>query len=135
MYGPSWLHNEAVAKVVAKTLQFWDTQRIDLIAFCIMPNHVHAVFTLLDMLTESGQPNALDRFMHSVKGYSAGRANRLLQRKGSFWEGETYDRLVRDDAELVRIVQYILNNPVKAALCEQWSNWKWNYVKPEYNMF
>jgi putative transposase len=135
MYGPSWLRNEGVAELVAKTLQYWDTQRIDLIAFCIMPNHVHSVFTLLDVLTESGQPNALDRFMHSVKGYSAGRANRLLQREGSFWEEETYDRLVRDDAELVRIVQYILNNPVKAGLCEQWSSWKWNYVKAEYNMF
>jgi putative transposase len=135
MYGPFWLQQDEVAEIVAKTLGYWDNKRIELLAFCIMANHVHAVFTLLDILTDSGQPNALDRFMHSVKGYSAGRANRLLQREGSFWEEETYDRLVRDDAELVRIIQYILNNPVKAGLCEHWRDWKWNYVKPEYDMF
>lgn len=53
----------------------------------------------------------------------------------NFWEEETYNRLVRDGDELRRVVRYILNNPVKAGLCEDWKEWKWTYIKSEYDEF
>ena len=134
-YGPLHLQTDAIAELTAKALHHWDTQHIDLIAFCIMPNHVHAVFTLQNVLTESGQPNSLDRLMQSLKSFSGRKANELLNLTGKFWGEESYDRLVRDDGELIRIVRYVLNNPVKAGLCSDWKEWKWCYVKPEYDMF
>jgi REP element-mobilizing transposase RayT len=38
---------------------------------------------------------------------------------------------VRDHKELMRIVNYVLNNPVKAGLSEKWEDWKWSYCNFE----
>ncbi|WP_460968863.1 transposase [Spirosoma migulaei] len=134
-YCPAYLSNQEVAQLVAESLHFWDGQRINLIAYTIMSNHVHAVFTLTGEEIEAGKVNSLKRLMHSIKSYTAHKANVLLNLNGEFWEEETYDRLVRDTDELRRIVRYVLMNPVKAGLCEDWKTWKWNYVKPIYDEF
>ncbi len=134
-YGPAYLVVDAVAQIVANSWHYWDGQRIDLIAYSIMPNHVHAVFTLMGEETELGKVNSLRRHMHSIKSYSAHKANNILALSGSFWEEESYDRLVRSEEELRRIVRYVLNNPVKAGLCQDWKAWKWNYIKSDYDEF
>lgn len=104
-----------------------------------MSNHVQAVFApflsaaeLREILLPEGsgfisRNPPLDRIMKSLKGYSAWEANRCIGRKGAFWQLESYDRVVRDNAEFARIVKYVLNNPVKASLVREWREWKWNY--------
>jgi REP element-mobilizing transposase RayT len=78
--------------------------------FVIMPNHVHAIVAPF-----SGK--ALERLLQSVKRYSAVCINALFGRTGrTLWQKESYDHIVRDDAELERIRQYIENNPAKAHL-------------------
>ena len=134
-YSPAYLSIETVARMVADSWHYWDDKRIDLIAYTIMPNHVHAVFTLLGEETESGKTNSLRQHMHSVKSYSAHKANKLLTLSGAFWEEESYDRLIRTNDELSRIIQYVLNNAVKAGLCKDWKEWTWNYIKPNYDEF
>ncbi len=62
------------------------------------------------------------RTLQSLKGYTARQANRILQREGAFRQAESYDRVVRDAAELERIVVYVLNNPVKAGLVSEWQH-------------
>ena len=46
---------------------------------------------------------------------------------GAFWHHESYDHYVRDE-ELNRIIQYIVNNPVKAGMVEDWRDWKFTYL-------
>ena len=65
----------------------------------------------------------LARIMHSLKGYTAGEANKVLKRSGQLWQHESYDHWVRDDEELERIVDYIAHNPVKAKLVEEPHQW------------
>jgi putative transposase len=67
--------------------------------------------------------------LKSIKGRSAYECNKLLDRRGPFWQHESYDHVLRDDAELERTVWSILGNPVKAGLCKHWRDWKWSYVK------
>jgi hypothetical protein len=67
--------------------------------------------------------------MKSLKGYTAWECNRVLQRKGTFWQAESYDHIVRDAGEFQRVVNYVLNNPVKAGLVKDWRDWKWNYQR------
>ena len=86
----------------------------ELIAFCIMLNHLHIVFTPLQ--AESGEPVALETIMHSYKRYTAQQANKVLQREGEFWQHESYDHVARNADELERIVAYVADNPVKAGL-------------------
>jgi len=69
----------------------------------------------------------LSTITQSLKGYTAHECNRLLGRHGQFWEHESYDHYVRDAAEFDRIVNYVLNNPVKAGLVADQNDWPWGY--------
>lgn len=67
------------------------------------------------------------KILQDLKKFTAGKCNKILNRSGVFWQHESYDHVVRDEKELRRIVEYVLNNPVKAGLCEKWEDWKWSY--------
>src|SRR5262249_42737777 len=138
--GPTtWLKDEQGAKIVADALHYRDGNVYRLDAYCIMSNHVHTVFApflsaeeLRQVLLPEGlrfvsKNPPLDRVMKSLKGYSAWEANGAIGRRGAFWQRESYDHVVRDNAEFDRIVKYVLNNPVKAGLVKEWQGWKWSY--------
>jgi putative transposase len=130
--GNHYFKSDNLAQMVANSLHFWDNKRLELYAYTIMSNHVHAVFRLFDE-SEISKPFYLEQIMHSIKLFSATECNKALGLKGAFWQDESYDRLVRDNEELRRILIYILNNPVKAGLCSKMSDWKWSYIKSDYN--
>lgn len=131
--GNHYLKSDTLAKIVADTLHYWDDKRLELYCYCIMSNHVHTVFRLLGEDEIVGKPVYLEQIMHSIKLYSASKCNAFLGKEGAFWQHESYDRLVRNDDELRRIMVYVLQNPVKAGFCKQISDWKWSYIKSEYN--
>lgn len=125
-FGKCYLRKDKVAEIVASTIQFLNEKDYNLIAYCIMPNHVHLVFTLRE------QSRSVDKIMQSIKRYSAQQINKLLKRTGSLWQAESYDHVVRDENELYRIIGYVINNPVKAGLVEDWKEWKYTFVPEEY---
>jgi REP element-mobilizing transposase RayT len=110
----------------------------DLHAFCIMPNHVHVVFTPLSSEqwhSATGSEDHSDllpltRIMQSLKRHTARQANIILGREGSFWQDESFDRVMRHNEEYARIIAYVLENPVKAGLVPRWDEWQWTYCKP-----
>lgn len=74
--------------------------------------------------------------MHTLKLFTAKECNQHLGVKGRpFWQSESYDRVVRDKAELYRIISYVLDNPLKAGLVENRKDWLWSYIKSDYNDF
>jgi hypothetical protein len=77
-------------------------------AWVIMPNHFHA------LIKPAGR--SLGQVMQDWKGGSAFEINRLLGRSGSLWQKETYDHIVRSEAQLMHYRQYIAANPIKAHL-------------------
>ncbi|MGB8030915.1 MAG: transposase [Terracidiphilus sp.] len=112
--GACFLRYPQLGDMVANALQFWDGKRYRLIAWCVMPNHVHVIFRSLP-----GQE--LAKIIRSWKLFTARKANRILGRSGAFWQREYYDRLIRKDGELDRAIQYVLSNPERAGL----TGWKW----------
>lgn len=93
-----------------------------------MPNHVHLVIDLIN------NKRLLGDILGSVKKYSARRANKVLGKKGKFWQKESFDRLVRDERELYYIIRYVLMNPVNGGLVEKWNEWKGTYCRPEFQV-
>ena len=125
--GPRWLAGNRVAEIVAEAIHFRDKQQYDLLAFTIMPNHVHAVWTV-------GRPDwssyedrhesstVLSHILENLKWYTALKCNRVLERTGEFWQHESYDHVIRDSEELEKTLWYVLYNPVRAGLVETWSS-------------
>jgi putative transposase len=124
--GRRWLAVPGVAQVVVEALHYRHGQVYDLAAFCIMPNHVHVVCTPLPR--QDGTCYPLHSILQSLKRHTARQANRILGRQGAFWQSESYDHVVRDEAELERIVEYVINNPVKAGLIDDGLSWPWMFV-------
>ncbi len=126
--GPHYLKNNDVAEIVCQTMKYWHGKKYDLIAYCIMSNHVHVVLKPLEI--NKDEYHSISRIMHSIKSYTANKANRLLNRVGQqFWEHENFDHFSRSDDETVRIVNYVLHNPVKANLVIAQKEYPWNYYK------
>jgi REP element-mobilizing transposase RayT len=125
------LAKPAVALVVSDSLHYLNGQRYELDTFCIMSNHVHIIFTPLE--DADGNYYALSSVMHSLKRHTARQANSLLNQSGRFWQPESYDHIVRDEEELARIREYVLNNPVKVGLVEAWDEWPWTYCAWQEN--
>ena len=127
--GPYWLRQPEIAQLVSDSLHFLDGRHYKLDAYSIMSNHVHIVFE--PRLQDDGSYCPLAKTMHSLKLFTARRANALIGREGQFWHHERYDHEVRDEGEWRRIVTYVLNNPVKAGLVDDWQDWPWNYYRAE----
>ncbi len=133
-YGEQHLKKPEIAEIVKKSLHYFDNTRLELISYCIMSNHVHVMFRLFEK-DELNKPITLSKIMHSIKSFSGSEINYKLKRKGTLWLAESYDHWVRNKNSWSRIVDYILDNPVKAGLIEDRKDWKWNYIKEEYNEF
>jgi REP element-mobilizing transposase RayT len=112
--GASHLARSDIGSMVFHAMRFFDGKRYTLHNACVMPNHVHAVFRTAPRVR-------LSVVMRAWKGFTATQANRLLERKGAFWQRESFDRLIRDENEVARANAYVLANPEKAGL----RNWKW----------
>ena len=145
-FGPHWLSQPEIADIVKEALHYRDGKVFDLHAFCIMSNHVHVVFKPLSKaewlrsIPEDGHSaprseyhSKLSKIMQSLKRQTARQANLILGRKGAFWQDESYDHVIRANEEYIRIINYVLENPVKAGLVSKWEEWLWTYCRPEIN--
>ena len=127
---PQWLGINKVAKVVSEAIEYRHTKDYDLYAYCIMPNHLHLVFRHLPK--ENEHPYPVTDIMRKLKRYTARNANKVLGRRGAFWQPESYDRVIRDQVERENTIRYVLNNPVKAGLVAYWEQWPFTYCKSEF---
>lgn len=117
-HGECHLRDPRIASLVRGALSFFDAERYVIHAWTVMPNHVHAVFTPVV---------SLPSIMKSWKGFTSKEANKVLGRRGQFWQHESYDRLIRGEAEFVRQSRYVLQNPESAGLLA----WPWVGATPE----
>jgi Rad3-related DNA helicase/REP element-mobilizing transposase RayT len=107
--GACWLRDPAHSAVVEAALQFFDGQRYVLSHYVVMPNHVHA-------LVRPVQGHLLKEILHFWKSFSAHKLNEALGRKGTFWQDESFDCIMRNPAQLEKYSAYIQANPAKAGL-------------------
>ncbi len=116
-YGSASLRNPHVARLVQNALLNWNGDKYILISWVIMPNHVHI---LLRPLAD----HSISSIMHSIKSFTSHAANKMLEREGSFWSKEYFDRYIRNARHFINTVRYIEQNPVKAKLCSKAEDWE-----------
>jgi Rad3-related DNA helicase/REP element-mobilizing transposase RayT len=113
-HGECWLKQPEIAKIAANAFKHFEGKRYHLLAWCIMPNHVHLVVQPLHAVR-------LPALIHSWKSWIAKEANKLLNRAGDFWQPEYYDHVIRDEQDLQHAVQYAFENPEKSGI----PAWEW----------
>ncbi|MDO9465515.1 MAG: transposase [bacterium] len=134
--GPKYLSDSNIAQIVKDSLFFMNKKQYELYCFCVMPNHVHIL--IMPQEQKSGSFYSFAEILKGHKGSTARKANIFLNKTGSFWHKESYDHLVRSQQEFEDTVWYIINNPVKAHLTDDYRKWNhtWiaEYVKKEMGL-
>ncbi len=120
--GDCVLADPRCAEIVEQALHYHDGDRYRLLAWCIMPNHVH-------VLIEPAEGVPLARILHAWKSFTAKRINRLLGRSGQLWQRAYYDRYIRNDHHLAAVIRYIHQNPVKAGLAATPEAWRFSSAR------
>jgi len=139
--GNRWLERKDVAQLVSEALIYADAKWCTVLASSIMTNHVHGLIGVGNWPSSiesdgegcppkretADQEFPLTYVLASIKKFTSRRANQILGRRGPFWQEENYDHLIRSGDDLARAAWYILMNPVKAGLCQDWQEWPWTY--------
>jgi len=141
-YGSCIFKKPECAQLVIDAWRYFDGQRYDLLAYVVMPNHVH-------VLIKTYEAYSLKDIVHSWKSFTSHEIYKILKDdcagetpalpadkslelidkkylKGKVWQEEYWDRFIRDQNHLNRAVEYIMNNPVKAGLCKRTNGWRWS---------
>jgi REP element-mobilizing transposase RayT len=108
-------------------MESWDYLRkanqIKLLAFCIMPDHFHLLFCLL-------QEKSLSEVIGSTSKFTAREINKCLGSQGQFWQDGFHDHRSRNEIETDDLAIYIEHNPVRAGFVEIASEWPYSSTFP-----
>ena len=116
---PLHLQSFEIAMIIKETLLKFDGERYELHAWVLMPNHGHILISPFEGFT-------LSSIIHSIKSFTANKANRILDLNGRFWSPDYFDRYMRNQDHFLRTKRYIEENPVKAGLCVDPADWPWS---------
>ncbi len=118
------LRRPKLAEKMSDALQHFEGQRYRLLAWCIMPNHVHV---LMETLTPIAR---------IVQGWKSVTARWALAHNEDLklgipspkhlWMRDYWDRYIRNDRHFENTVLYIHQNPVQAGLCQRAEDWPWS---------
>ncbi|MCM8531273.1 MAG: transposase, partial [Lentisphaeraceae bacterium] len=118
------------AQIVIDNWRHFDGDLYDIVAYTVMPNHVH-------ILIKTFTNWSLSKVIHSWKSYSSHqilvlendrRAAGAPDKLNNFWQREYWDRFIRDEKHFHSAINYILNNPVNAGLVQDSKKWPYSYV-------
>jgi REP element-mobilizing transposase RayT len=116
-HGECLLRQPAIADIIENALLHGDGKRYRLLAWCVMPNHLHVLIE-----TDSNFP--VSKIVQGWKSYTARLINQQLGRSGTVWMRDYFDRYIRDDQHQTAVIAYIHNNPVKAGLVAHEREWQ-----------
>lgn len=124
-YGSCILYSPEAAGCVVETWLHFAGLRYDLIAWVVMPNHVH-------VLIRAYQGVPLAKIVQSWKSFTGRRIRALASQSHSvppsdrIWMREYWDRYIRDERHFQAVIEYIHQNPVKAGLVKRAEEWRWS---------
>ena len=128
--------------ITLDAIKFHADKKYRLHACVVMETHAHSILEPLELHVEPSSTTcgtgvslvshsfySLAQIMHSIKSYSSHKINKLLNRRGSVWQDENYDRIIRGENEYFEEVQYIVANPVEAGLVRRPQDYPWLFLQ------
>jgi REP element-mobilizing transposase RayT len=110
----------AVAEVDVDSLNWLREHRgVCIYAYCLMPDHLH----LLMRLGEDSHP--LGTVLGAMKSFTT-RQWWQLGHRGMLWQERFHERILREGDDPANMVLYTLENPVRAGLVREWTEYQWS---------
>jgi len=115
----SLFRNRKWAAVIMDTLKTGPFgENVNCFAYCLMPDHLHLQVSPI-------YGNLIDQISR-WKSYTTN----LLQKsglKGPCWQRSFYDHALRKDEDIITVAQYIVNNPVRSKIVENWIDYPFSW--------
>jgi REP element-mobilizing transposase RayT len=112
-----WLARPEVAGVIRENLYNHHGKQYHLLAYCVMPNHVHGIIEVLHEPAERAQATddmpTLSLVVRSFKAEVSRRAHSELSFAGEIWQQNFFDRVIRDAKDAANAERYISENPIR----------------------
>ncbi len=99
-----------------------ETRPLQLLAWCLMPNHFHIV-------VRPGQDRELGTWMHWLLTSHVGYHRRRHSTTGRIWQGRFKAFPIQADTHLLTVLRYVERNPVRAGLAQHAAEWKWSSMR------
>ena len=96
------------------------TNRIRLFCYCVMPDHLHILLALSENYQKS-----LQNWVAAFKRYTSKVINEKFDIK-PLWQKNFYDHIVRKKESLIKIAEYIINNPVRKGIVQNWEEYPYS---------
>ena len=93
-----------------------------ILAFCLMPNHVHFVLW-------PSEGDDLSRWMHWLLTTHVRRYHLRYGTDGRVWQGRFKSFPVQRDHHLLTILRYVERNPLRANLVDRAEDWRWSSLR------
>ena len=95
--------------------------RIEVWAYCLMPNHVHTVVV-------PELPDGLAKFFGRLHKTYAQLTNQRYDWTGHLWQNRFYS-VVLDEKHAITALRYVEQNPVRAGLAHSPAEWPWSSAR------
>lgn len=107
-----------------KISQFKKKYEIEILVYCIMPNHFHL------LLRSDHDPRNISKFMKALQQSYAIFFNRKYEKKGHVFESRFIHKSVETNASKARVRKYILYNPVRKGFVSKFYDWPYYWINP-----
>lgn len=96
-----------------------DERIIDLYAYCIMPDHYHLLFKVLE-------PDYITNYISKIQNSYTRFYNLQNKRKGPLWQSRYRVTDIASDEQLLHVSRYIHLNPTTGKLVEKPEDWPYS---------
>lgn len=101
-----------------------------LFCYCLMPDHLHFIVQLPEILRPlrngGARGVALESILDQVGDFKSYTTSQLWWPKGGngqLWQNSSYDHVIRYNNSVESAVGYVLNNPARKSLVENWEDY------------
>lgn len=123
-FGEAFLQEYKYASIVEESIRMKSKKDFFLIAYSIMPNHVHL------LIKNIREPVYM--ILKSIKSLSERRINIVRENQEKIWQQESFESIIKTKKEQEDSIRYILNNPVRADLVKYWKRWPFNFCESNH---
>ena len=109
------------AEYLDVALELLDEWPVTFWAYCLMPNHVHAVVV-------PDERDSLSKYFAALHRRYARRTNLRHDWLGHLWQKRFFS-VVMDEVHTITALRYVELNPVRAGICKRATDWRWSSVR------